>query len=908
MSERLSLGAPDTGAGAGGGPGAENRTLEWNNLEEEYHLAYAAVNKIFARTLLGLLDNRDVVWVHDYHLMSLPKLLREAVGKNAQAKCGFKHDDTDKDSRNVSSTTTDAFEKINTELRRPLTAPADLHDIKIIFFMHIPFPTSQIFRTLTRATELLESMCSADVVGFHAFDHARHFLNATKRMLGIRSGSRPGGLLTLNVQDREVIVTVSHVSIETVRIAQAAAHPETQRIARELREKHAGKRIIAGIDVCQRLSGVALKLAAFDKMLSDSSWGKRGNIVLLQRVVRTGSRPGDEATTASDLRKMVDDINGKYVTSAAASAARMMGQRSSEECLQTSLVSPSASASASTSSSSDTPAVQPTSLDVLDYAELTSAPNIHERMAFWLVADVILLTPIREGLNLYPLEYIYARREMPNPGVVVVSEFSTCSALLNGSLKINPFAPLHVADALEKALMLSTKDKDLRRQRDLPFISSHPSSLWTQHILNDLEALQPSGGGAGGRGQSDQQYPVPLDTKKMLSCYESAAHNAGICDRASRVFVLDYGGTLLPKEKYDIYIKRQTLSAIAGRKPSAGMMAALKELSDDPRNVVMVVTGLTKLKLGDTFQGLHNLTLATSNGLVYSWGLNLLPPTHVLRSREVQAPTLTLPSKRVRKESPPQSAQQQQQGQDTKDATGPNGDGKGDLLLQSLADEERDWGFLACNIDWRGVSDIAIPIITKFTYRTNGTCQTPRIPGIGWSYFGADPEEGYKQSKQLKLELEAALARFDVQITSLIQGSIEVVPRTLHKGLLVRPLLEKVCQMRGGRLPGLLCVVGDEESDDKMINVVYDVLSNAPANADVRRCKAFTVTVARRVCPAQFYVNDVEDVEELLASLAASDTTIPAPTTTTPSAPFASAPGPTDAMPDMRHEVTASFL
>lgn len=77
---------------------------------------------------------------------------------------------------------------------------------------------------------------------------------------------------------------------------------------------------------------------------------------------------------------------------------------------------------------------------------------------------------------------------------MVVSEFSTCSALLNGSLKVNPFAPLRVADALEKALVLSTRDKELRRQRDLPFISSHPSMLWTQQIVNDLEQLKSNTG------------------------------------------------------------------------------------------------------------------------------------------------------------------------------------------------------------------------------------------------------------------------------------------------------------------------------------------------------------------------------------------------------------------------------
>jgi hypothetical protein len=160
----------------------------------------------------------------------------------------------------------------------------------------------------------------------------------------------------------------------------------------------------------------------------------------------------------------------------------------------------------------------------------------------------------------------------------------------------------------------------------------------------------------------------------------------------------------------------------------------------------------------------------------------------------------------------------------------------------------------------------------------------------------------------LTLELEAALARFDVQITSLIQGSIEVVPRTLHKGLLVRPLLEKVCAMRGGRLPGLLCVVGDEESDDKMINVVYDILSRAPANADVRRCKAFTVSVAKRLCPAQFYVNDVEDVEEILQALATSPHTAGSTASNTYQTHTLATIANADAHADMHFDVVASFI
>ena len=253
--------------------------------------------------------------------------------------------------------------------RSPLKA------LRVVFFMHLPFPTSQIFRTLPRAQELIRSLTCADVVGFHAFDHARHFLNTAKRMLGFRSASRPGGMLTLHVPDadREVIVSVSHVSIQTTQLDAVAAETSTaattstalssfssttvadecekcteetaekdgcdaeqkeekekkkkkvedalsddplllsdvQLMAQALRRKYAGRKIVVGVDVCQRLSGVALKLAAFDKLLSDSSYGADGRVVLLQRCVRGCGRPGDEETTGAELRKMAADINAR---------------------------------------------------------------------------------------------------------------------------------------------------------------------------------------------------------------------------------------------------------------------------------------------------------------------------------------------------------------------------------------------------------------------------------------------------------------------------------------------------------------------------------------------------------------------------------------------------------------------
>jgi trehalose 6-phosphate synthase/phosphatase len=197
-----------------------DHVLQWSKMEDTYLKAYITMTAVFDEKLGELLQPHDVVWVHDYHLMLLPGLIRK---------------------RNV-------------------------ENIRTCFFLHIPFPTSQIFRSLGSATDLLASMLAADMIGFHAFDHSRHFLNAAKRIMGVMSRTLQGGLIALEVQDREVIVTMSHVSVEPATLDQALDNTEVAVMAQKIKEKYKGKKIILGIDVCQRLSGGALKLAAVDKL------------------------------------------------------------------------------------------------------------------------------------------------------------------------------------------------------------------------------------------------------------------------------------------------------------------------------------------------------------------------------------------------------------------------------------------------------------------------------------------------------------------------------------------------------------------------------------------------------------------------------------------------------------------
>ena len=211
--------------------------------------AYEAMNCDFRDALLERLDEGDTVWVHDYHLMLLPSMLASAP-----------------------MFTQDLF---------------TTRKARIVFFFHIPFPTSQLFCSLAHGSRLLNGIVGADVVGFHAFDHARHFLNACKRLMGMPHKSVQGGVTGVEYEGRTVMVVVRHVSIEPPRVLKALASDETAREVRaldaRLAPRHAKRPqvVLAGVDSCQRLSGVALKLLAFERFLSEyPQW--RGRCILVQ--------------------------------------------------------------------------------------------------------------------------------------------------------------------------------------------------------------------------------------------------------------------------------------------------------------------------------------------------------------------------------------------------------------------------------------------------------------------------------------------------------------------------------------------------------------------------------------------------------------------------------------------------
>jgi len=334
--------------------------------------AYTLVNQTFADKLFELLQPGDTIWVHDYHLALLPNLL-------------------------------DTKEQIRFGRRMS----------KMVFFLHIPFPTSQIFRELECGEMILQGMLHADVIGFHAFDHARHFLNAAKRILGLNYESLVGGLIGVQYRGKNVLVTMSNVSIEPDVVEKAMAFPSVETSTMALKNKHKDRVLIAGVDIAQRLSGITFKLLAFERLLTDYPVWK-DKAVMVQRCLIPESRRADEANTIREVRFLIRRIQETF------------GRH------------------------------------VIDYQEVRgSSLPIEQRLPLWRASDCIMLSPVREGLNMVPMEYVYARKAPLAPGVTIASEFSAVCRILNGALRVNPFDIQLTAANIDKALSMDMKEKEV---------------------------------------------------------------------------------------------------------------------------------------------------------------------------------------------------------------------------------------------------------------------------------------------------------------------------------------------------------------------------------------------------------------------------------------------------------------
>ncbi|XP_009606207.1 alpha,alpha-trehalose-phosphate synthase [UDP-forming] 5 [Nicotiana tomentosiformis] len=481
--------------------------------------AYVSVNKIFADKVMEVISpDDDFVWVHDYHLMVLPTFLRKRFNR-----------------------------------------------VKLGFFLHSPFPSSEIYRTLPVRDEILRALLNSDLIGFHTFDYARHFLSCCSRMLGISYQSKRG-YIGLEYYGRTVSIKILPVGIHMGQLRSVLDLRETETRVAELRDKFQGQTVLLGVDDMDIFKGISLKLLAFEQLLSQHP-EKRGKMVLVQIANPARGRGKDVQEVRAETYATVKRINQNF------------GRTGYEPVI---LV--------------DTPL------------------QFYERIAYYVIAECCLVTAVRDGMNLIPYEYVICRQgtekldatlglnpTAPKKSMLVVSEFIGCSPSLSGAIRVNPWNIDAVAEAMDSALVVSEAEMQMRHEKHYRYVCTHDVAYWAQSFLQDLERACRDhvrrrcwgiGFGLGFRVIALDPSFRKLSVEHIVSAYKRTKN---------RAILLDYDGTM-------------TVRNSISKGPNAEVVSILNYLCRDPKNIVFIVSGKDTKTLTQWFSSCEALGLAAEHG------------------------------------------------------------------------------------------------------------------------------------------------------------------------------------------------------------------------------------------------------------------------------------------------------
>ncbi|SNX85000.1 related to trehalose-6-phosphate phosphatase [Melanopsichium pennsylvanicum] len=447
---------------------------------EEYSWdAYYAANEAFAKRIAQEYKPGDMVWIHDYHLLLVPLMLRKLVP-----------------------------------------------DAIIGLFVHAPFPSSEVFRCLPKRKEILEGMLGADLACFQAFSYSRHFLSSCIRVCGYEASSNAVESANGHVTN----ITYNPIGIDSVKIAKDSSTEGVLPKIEAIREMYKGKKILVGRDKLDVVRGVVQKLQAFHKFLAEyPEW--RNRVVLIQV---TAPALNDSPKLERQVSELVSHINGEF------------------------------------GSLSFTP--------VHHYHQIIDRD---EYFALLSVADLALITSVRDGMNTTSMEYIICQNKF-NKSPLILSEFTGTAGRMRSAIQVNPWNIFGVAKAIDYALRLSDEEKRARHDQLYHQVVMHTSHTWAAGLVKQL--LQRL------HGEHSAHLTPPLDRKEMVGKYREAK---------KRLLLLDYDGTLTPIVK----VPEMAL-------PSERLLKALEVLSKDPQNVIYIISGRDA-----TFLGKH---LGQFNGIGFS--------------------------------------------------------------------------------------------------------------------------------------------------------------------------------------------------------------------------------------------------------------------------------------------------
>lgn len=359
------------------------------NFDENAWAAYIEANRLFAKSIAAQVDDNDMVWVHDYHLMLLPQMLREEIGNKKK-------------------------------------------NIRIGFFLHTPFPSSEIYRILPVRQEILEGVLSCDLIGFHTYDYARHFLSSVSRIVSNVS-TLPNGI---EYHGRSIGIGAFPIGIDVDKFIQGLEKDSVIKRIEQLKQKFGDTKVIVGVDRLDYIKGVPQKLHAFEIFLDEHpEW--IGKVVMVQVAVPSRGDVEEYQSLRATVNELVGRINGKFGT-----------------------------------------------VEFVPIHFMHKSIPFDELISLYQISDVCLVSSTRDGMNLVSYEYIACQQE--NNGVLILSEFAGAAQSLNGALIINPWNTEELSVAIHESLTIPPEKRAFNFKKLFEYISKYTSGFWGESFVKEL--------------------------------------------------------------------------------------------------------------------------------------------------------------------------------------------------------------------------------------------------------------------------------------------------------------------------------------------------------------------------------------------------------------------------------------
>ncbi len=411
-------------------------------------------------------------------------------------------------------------------------------DVSIGYFHHIPFPSYELFRVLPERAELLNGLLGADLVAFHTYEYMRHFISAAERVLDVNFE-----LDEVRLRERVVRVDAMPMGINFELYYDSIMNPKVARISHKLKKDYKDHKIILSVDRLDYSKGILHRLKGYSQFLENNPqyWNK---VSLFMIIVPSRDNVDSYSGLKTKIDETIGSINGVY-----------------------------------------------SNMNWTPVHYFYHGFSFEELCAMYHVADIALVTPLRDGMNLVAKEYIAAKRD--TNGVLILSEMAGASIELIDALIINPNDTSQIEEALVKALSMPEEEQQERMRWMQKRVSKQTVNKWAGDFIKDLKSIR------------DKNQT--LFSKVLSDDYENEIRES-YNNSQNRLIILDYDGTLSPfKPKPDEAF------------PTREILETLRLLASDKRNRVVISSGRDHNTLERWLGGVE-IGLAAEHGAFYKEG------------------------------------------------------------------------------------------------------------------------------------------------------------------------------------------------------------------------------------------------------------------------------------------------